>query len=467
MVELVPNRFVEGFIHPNGNQLAQLGEVAAEINEEHQAWIQSGAAEQLAGQKFQVLGWDGVSPLNPKDRQAEIARMRGWLFGRVSGVDNFNRAANLVEASVVRQLQRDKRLALEALTTAIIDHRNQYTNSISDLTQQRAMLDKALTDSWVQFIAADYSHLAHFRVFLSEEEYTPLRTHHRPFLEALERQREQSKPGSDILLTATRDPIDRACQNPPVVVFEQFLQELKLAQNKRDGSDIFEWLGFAVFPLNEIDADSIVSRIRESGIFPTGLRRLFAAFLQTNLGTEIEQIRQLMAAYKEAPNPLILSMKIRTLQKRQKDRISFTNEVAITNKLSEIPPRPEYIVLLNGETAPSKENLERLIIRTASQLAPNDPRMLADVRALIDTLRQDPYGLGASKLTPHTISSQYSERRAALWHYRADKKPGVKLQHPEAWRLRAVYYFDHRFNPQAVILTEVIHHDEADRKFTS
>ncbi len=127
--------------------------------------------------------------------------------------------------------------------------------------------------------------------------------------------------------------------------------------------------------------------------------------------------------------------------------------------------KKQYRLNLAGKLEPTEEEIEEYVKDLANSFAKNDPRMLSDVRAMIETLVENPYGPGVSKLSSFreavTIPGTSTQKKVPLWHYRADQR--VELEHPESKRLRAVYAFPGK---DIVLITKIMHHNEFEQEYS-
>ncbi len=460
---------MQRFIEPSRDLFDPLIDTEAEIQLEREGWIISGAAETLSDQKFMAQGWDGSFPLNPKDRQQGIDFITAYLYGGISKPGDTQKAAHLYINKMYSQLPRKVRVALEVVDEAIDEQRKAYEESTGYLTKQQKGLTDQLINQWVEFMPTDYSNFRDFYLFLTTEPYALIRQETVPFLRALEHERRAKQDSNDILSSLKKQTLERVYANPQEDLFEQSVKEIiekEGSQTKHGNENISEWLQFVSYPSPDINPKAILERIKTSGIFPSSLRTPFTLFLDTQLSQQIALIKQALIPFREV-NPLNLSLEIKTTQKIKKGTFQIVHEVKTHSQAPDVLEKPEYTLVLNGENQPSEESIRRFIEKTSSDLSPNDQRTRKDVETIILSLKEDPYGLGCSKLVDLSRPSAYSKRSVPRWHYRADKRPAVVLSNPESTGLRAIYYFDRRLAPRTVILEEIIPHDIFDRKYAS
>lgn len=468
-ISVRPNSFIDGFLASTKPLLEDLAQIQTEIDQEKAGWLQSKAAEELVDRILTLLQSNGLYTPNPKFRQEQIKIELATLYGQIkeSQIEKVNNFS--IDNKRIRQLPKIVRDELDIITELETEHRKHFQEAIAPLAQQRKVTTSELIGRWKAFITADYFHFEDFDDFLSKEEFSDVREQPRPFLQALERFRMENSYHTDILDEVKTETIKRILIDPQEGIFYQFMEDLTKRRPSRGGSsDVLGWLEFISFPADGIDSSVVFNRIRSSGLFPTSLRNLFSGFVEANLNARVIRVRQSLALYKEQTPNLNASLSLQT-SFRKRGSLTYQDTRVLPKNIQspEIPPRPEYKLILHGNEQVSEEGLDRFIEKTAKSFAPNDQRMREDIKTIIDSLVDDPYGLGAGKLVVMSIPSPYSNRRVALRRYRADERPGVVLKHPDSKTLRSVYYFDKEFDPYTVILHDILRHDEFDSKYTS
>ena len=131
------------------------------------------------------------------------------------------------------------------------------------------------------------------------------------------------------------------------------------------------------------------------------------------------------------------------------------------------PEKETYQLVLHGRGPISLGQFETYVTDIADRFATGDQRMRSDIRNILSALETDPFGFGVAKLTSMKITSpEDTHRPLALRRFRADRRPGLTLNHEESRRLRVIYYLDPGIHPNEVIIYDILSHEEFDKKFT-
>lgn len=464
--ETEPNKFVEGFLVPLQPQLDIFYEVDSEIALERLSWQSSGAAEEIIDGFAAAL--DGIGQkhhLNdPKQRKNAIASTQFQMFG---GQDIDGRAVNEVNQIIRRSLSPAGQRIHKEFAEKTLEHRGAFKAAVAPLVQERRELVMGLITNWQEFMVISTDHFAAFAQFLSAEDLIELRVVHRPFIQALQ----QSSPA--IIDDAAKKLMDGMMEEPTPDVVSGFIDTSFVLAGK-DGA-IRDWLILLSQSADTIDPDEVAQRIATAKLLPRDLRQPFTNFLYQSVSPLVRDIKDLLVAYRiQAPKVSIRYTGFQQVTKRRGPgrQTIVTNASAKikTEGQLEIEERPGYEIMIiqRGEPVPLTGKLrERYITDTANRFRPNDHEMKDDIQKIIDSLQDDPYGLGVRKLTDKTTPSLLDYHSPApLRRYRADQRPNVNLSLSESKILRVVYHFDNRAYPSTIFLDEVLDHGEFDTKYT-
>lgn len=458
---------MKNFLVPAQNQLDTLNDIEAEITSERLSWQSSRAAQELVEAFGMALDDAGVRHYlnDPKQRNVTIERTQYEMFGNL---DYDSRAINVVIKELKKHLSVPGQKALRDFEDRANEHRQAFREAVQPLSQQRRELSTGLTSCWQEFMSTSPDSLSAFVEFLSADDYVKLREANRPFLSALQGR------SPAIVDSASRQLLDRMLQEPKLDVVREFIDANFVLAGK--DSAIRDWLMLLSQPAGTIDPVEIAERIVRARMVPGDLKQPYTNYLFRHINPLTGQIKNLLGEYRTVEPKLSLgySHKFARGTGLTKHGSMRTAQPSIQYKSSgqvEKADQPEYemVVIKKGEPIPLTGDLrESYITDTANQFNPNDRVMRDDIQKIIDSLRDDPYGLGVRKLTDFTIPSLLNgQRPISLRRYRADQRPGVDLSLSEAKRLRTVFHFDPKAYPGAIFLDEILDHGEFDNKYTS
>lgn len=461
------NRFVSEFLDSSSDRISELRRIHDELASERTAWMQSGVVDTLAKM---------LSELFPPNMISNLDNVRTMLMANLYGGSFYGpqeKVNNIVNRTLLPQFKPSDRKIFTQVDELMAEHQKNYRDAIAQEIDKRDEIVDELVSRFVSFLASDMKNLSYFHDFLTNPEFEGMRQQHKAFLEAIDLQRRRGG-GSDFF-TSLRDVIiNAATAEVRPDMFAAFVDHIasKSANNGTKGTlehrHILDWLALLSHPMESIDPERVTSLINSTGIFPSNLKSEYEQFLKSTVTSYIDRMKNEMPNYSEERTSPSMTFDVKTSFARDyagKKVRGVRDATPVISKIEtvEVPPKPIYAMLLHGSEESSEETLDRFIVAAAGKISPNDARVVLDVRAIVESLRDEPYGLGVGK-TRFTITSPYSERKVPLWHYRADKRPTVEFEHEHSWRLRALFYFDNQM-PNSVILESVLHHDDFDRRY--
>ncbi len=466
------NRFVNGFIEPLREKLEEFYTLRAELDAERRSWMQSGAAESLS--RMMVPIYFGENPTEAQMKQITdytIAILYGDTNGGgSSGRSSATRAFN-ISVAVIQQLKKSEKEILTEVDSLMAEHSSNYQNAIAQTAKATDETLSDLMDKFKGHMASDYGNMVHFYRFLTAEEFDSLRSEHRPFLEAIEAERRYGT--GDLLATSKSRILEMATAEIHPEAFSGFLEHLQEKGNSNpkltsEDAHLLGWI--SLFRAGGTGPTELASLITSSGIFPQKLKAAYETFLKADLTSYTDRTRNALSEYSDTSLDVpSLRYDVKTAAARTYGGKRAANIRAVRVEpvayTVDVGKRSAFGITVHGKGG-SIEAIEGLIASTAHRLAPKDPRLVADIRTILESLREDPYGLGAYKLTNMTITSPYTDRKVSLWGYRADERPGINFQHEDISRkLRVVFFHDKSLENQ-VIIEAVLDHAEFDRRYT-
>ena len=234
-------------------------------------------------------------------------------------------------------------------------------------------------------------------------------------------------------------------------------------------------IGCYYFPIPDEDINStqIAEMISRASILPRDLKQPYQNYLHNLVFPLSRKIQALLEDYRVQQPTVSLGYDTQFVRgdpirgprsKVIQPKLRFNHEGELEKR-----ERPNYkiVIIRRGEPVElTGEFRERYINDIADQFSGNDPIMRDDVHKIMDSLQEDPWGLGVGKLTDFKTTSLDQKRSLSLRRYRADRRPGVPIGSSKAKILRAVFYFDPRAYPNTVFVDEILHHADFDIKYT-
>ncbi len=458
------NGFVNGFLYPSRPLLETFASLDAEIKRERLSWMQSGAAAEFADRYRSLLApYTGF-----REREEMIKSQQLILYGEVRRPATTDKALEVYNQKTILQFPRDVRDELNAIADLAAEHSENYENAMEYIFKQRDEIAGKAINSWTKFMTADYKNPKEFLAFLIGEEYVADRETAKPFLTALERLRRKNGEHGDFL----RNLKTQLLGNETAVVKEATLQEFVkfLEINKRDANiskpadGILEMLALIAFPATDIPGE-VSRKITTSGIFPVELKAAYSRFVEQQITSSFDRIKNALAVYAEDTHMPSFSADLKTNGAKRGRAPSQLNVVFTTENVVSVPIKPEFAIFFSNSSDLTES--EQKLSRYLKKLARNDSRKLQDFNTIVATLRADPYGTGVKKLEANYAVHFNDPARmpAPRWRYRADKREGVHFLDEESNRLRAVYYFDRSLGPHVIVLEAIMTHDEFDIKY--
>lgn len=465
MTELQPvpiihhNRFVEGFLAGQRPSLDRLNQLEEEVAAERAAWQSSGAVDQTLDELIQVYNRVGFPHHleNPKLRLEALRQLQTLIYG---GLDN-PKTGNII-GTAYRGFPLAVKNAIAGVNMKADEYSQAFKQAVRGLTTQRQTSSQPLVESWQQFMMEDYHNFEAFAQFLTADEFRKAREDERPFLDALQRQ-------ANILDATARNVVEATLVDLPLDLFTGFLtstfNEAGLRNPRLD--TIWKWFKFAFHPQEVIDPELILGKLADGAPFPEDLKSLLREFLSRSLAQHVRVTKESLSVYREPPTPKFgLDSTMVVTKKRQGSDFRTTRTTLKTGDeiVPVSPDQPTYQLRLGSRVSPSEDELSRFVQKTADNFARGDQRMRKDIHDIVESLVQDPFGLGVGKLSVMEVTSEDGLRRLPLRRFRPDQR--IPLEHPESRRIRAVYYVDRKGAPNTVFLKEILSHEEFDTKYT-
>lgn len=111
----------------------------------------------------------------------------------------------------------------------------------------------------------------------------------------------------------------------------------------------------------------------------------------------------------------------------------------------------------------SQAALTEYAVGIARSFSKKDPRYAGDIAAMLQAIIANPRGTGCYKLTARQLV--IDGKRQDLWAFRGDERIGLSFQNPDSKQIRTVFCFNPN-DSSAVIIQEVLDHDDFDTKYT-
>ena len=458
----VSNRFISEFIIPNQSQLANLSQVETDILSEKLNWQSSGAVETLVAEFQRRLDEAGTQHRleDPRQRHSVIQNVEHALYGITGGSDKAYQAqVNILKKGLPPSGQK----VMGWFDEGLEEHRNEFHTAIDSLSEQQAILTENLMENWQTLMSNPPNSFPDFIEFLSNEEYQSLREGTRPLLQTLHRRDSFIKNTTSLLVThmlATPDPDTIA----------DFITKNFLSTPKDSG--VRDWLNLLSYPNQTIDPELIGSIIHQASLIPRDLKQQYQNYLIQTIFPLTTQVQNLLNEYHIQTPKFSLGLSYHFVKTKgqptmQQASIQSTREGEI-----EKVERPPYkmVLIRRSETIELTGDFRQKFIDETAKKFSLSNYMRETITAIVDSLQEDPWGLGVGKLTAKTIpSTTIAGRPVPLRRYRADRRIGVlpknSTELETAQKIRAVFYMDPSL-PNTIILHDILDHSDFDSKYS-
>lgn len=469
------NAFEELFLKANAHLLAELYAASAAVVAERRGWIGSDAAGQIIDRFLEIM------PHLKSSREVYVKLETASLYCSEEDLSrpSTSKAVNWVDSSVMPQLSHRVREALTEIGKIEDEHATSYCNAMRAVTDQRdAIFDKVL-GLWKAFLAHDYTHASAFQDFMISGQFAQSMAEHREFLRLLEQwNRKLNVNGSGFAMLCDA-LVEDELLHPSERVFDDFVMHLTVTLETRNlrapaqngTRSMLEWMRMISLSASDssdsayINTRAVLDAVSRTGVFPESLRTGYASYLRMQLTASVGSAMRALSQYRDSENVPSFKVELKTTRRRNKGRPVFNTRSVLTADSPGVAARQQYRPLVHGDSEESHSRLSKFVHDTVRSISPNSDSMTADIFNIIRSLVDDPRGLGSSMVAKaFSVHSPYSDNKVRLWHYRADKRPGVNFENPTSRKLRVMYYFDPSV-PDAVVLHAVLTHDQFDVKY--
>ncbi len=455
------NPFIGEFLNPYQDDLTKLNELDDEISAERRSWQGSDMIGRYADRLAEVFDQNNIPHAlnNSNKRKKFIEQAYHDTYGDLDTTAS--------DIAIVEKKYGISHLPMniKRQITEVIEEQSEYhldfKNAVKDLTDQKRAISSQLADNWQDYMVSGVDHFGSFIDFLQDRECEEIKIANKPFLQVLHG---RSQSGS-FLTDLRTQALNNAINNPNERYLDDFVRQLKGTQ-KGNNVNLLQWLHLLSYPSTDIDIHIIADKFKQTETIPKELKNALRSFMERPITSSAMKIRSLLSIYAPPKAPVFHVGHVNTMS-RKGSLLSFNTEPKYTvSGHLEIPEqRPVYQLAFHEHGIPTIENREKYIDKVANHFAANDRRMREDISDMVNSLEEDPFGLGVSKLTSFEITAPNGNYRLPLRRYRPDKR--IPLKHEEGSRIRVVYYLDRKGNPGTVFLREILSHEEFDRKYTS
>jgi hypothetical protein len=447
------NRFLSGFLVGAMPGIQIMHDMDQQIAQERYAWLRSKAVDQITEQAVIINDAYGVLSGIYKPNKGEAAFKTDLIARLYSPDPRVGNKAPQINNRHYPKVAIDK---LNELFALIYERRDEFKGAIRPFLDQKAEVGKELAGDWVSFMGQDFLAFHDFNQFLEDDIYGSVRQFSRPFLEHL------AQSPLPVVETASRSLIGFVLETVPDDLFQAFVDS-QTTDPRKGAEGVFQWLALLSYPSTQIDAPSLAAKIRDSGVFPKDLKFNMSEFLNRTLSAQTLRTKQLLRTYTE-PAPLNFIVEPGIPRKRKAGEATPEDQA---QTLIEEEGKTTYQLMIIKRSVPVllEGDLREKYIQDVAQGFNDEKTTEDDVRRIVDSLQDDPYGLGVGKLYWNTPSLDM-QRQLVLRKYRADQRPNIPLS-SEAKRLRAVFYFDERAFPNTIFLHKILHHSKFDDLYTS
>lgn len=477
-------RFIDG----NRELFQRHAELTYDLRDEEKGWRKS-----LTLEKLVEVGMDLGFSLKPSAQisNKEIRRARerirddvaGRVFGSQEESNVLSKADTFRGFAMGGKMNPRSRELEKQLTEGVAEARQAFHKARGPIAEEVKESRGELYHKLKEFLLSHPSNIFNFRDFLADKRQGQEREAIKPFLISLAqsetRAAKEGKPS--ILEEAVKKGTEELVQNPSSIVIDEFSLSIKSPK-------ILGWLGFAADHAGkspQLAEDSIGDWIQRISAFlktidfklaPPELRGELAAFVSAKYTTALGEIRKELGNFNT-------SLSLKTLAR---SHISWPGKGSIEKKhppvndsatgednngTKEAEKRKKYpIGVLRREPGKSFEvrimtdsELADMIKEKAGVLGSRDLRMFEDLKRIVVSLREDPYGFGTKILSQMFVGVENKKLR--IRSIDPGKRIGLSLEHPESAQIRIAYVIYRNEGASVIGIEGIRNHKDYDSKF--
>ncbi|MDO8583407.1 MAG: hypothetical protein Q7R51_02660 [bacterium] len=402
--------------------------------------------------KRHILGIISISSQEEKDRL--IRKFIHFLPAKTHATLNQAKSMDNLQASLV-ELDGKFREARAPLVAQIQKSKTELSGKVKD------------------YLLSSPTGIFDFLSFLSSEEYAQDREAIRPFLSSFAQNEERlaKDDKENVLSQAAKKWVGEFKERPTPEIMDEFAVSIK-------SPVILEWFGKL-----EVDIASFMRSHPTTAAWPSQLESEFSSFISSKYRSVIEETRSKLLTFR---TPLTLKTLTETFYPEDEKEVKRVVETKSPSKKTKkpkhafsLPDLEKWDIREVSEIRPvgvlkdaggpynvvwmGDDELDSYLRKKASHLDSSNPRVIEDLKKIVDSLRKDPYGLGTEKLTDKEVG--VGNQKFPLRSINTRKRIGISLEHPEARDCRVVYIIAKNKDGPIIGIEGIYKHDEYDKKF--
>lgn len=479
---ILPHNEFHSFLQAKAPLVDRYTSLASELRHEEKGWKNSSTFEDLVAESVLL----SVRPFT-SSRQVEIgretARMREYWTAQIFGKTLKSRGSDRDRIADELAL-RNPALSQHGreFVAKIKDFSESFQVAIGDIEGEYYAAGEQVLADLGTYLRGSYHNLEEFREFLEFTHFKGERERIRPVLVDFSRvvSPSQKDPRAEVLDGAVRLHIEEGRNNRTAdnELFVDFVGNV-LESGDQD-ADWLRWGASLTTPnAGEVSGEDVRAKIlklcaESSDQWPTAFEERYNKYVAHRVSVTSKAIRHGLEVFdREAKIPLVFDMEdvSKQVKKKQKQgrvtppKGANKGEEKTTPAAQEKPWYPVGVIQQIGNRLKlgllDEDQIDEIIVKKANKTADGDERLQGDFKAMIKSLREDPYGLGTEVLKDQKVVIDNKSFRLRSFNY-AKRTRRSELDHPESQRFRVVYALAEQDEQSVIILAGIYHHEEFD-----
>lgn len=392
-------------------------------------------------------------------------------------------------------LTGQERSEIERISDLIDEMADDYHEAIGPFRESVKTLEREMMSRFYDYLIGGETHIQDVATFLTVQKYLPERERVRPFLVTL------------------ADDVNSARKNRRESIIGQganvWSRMLKESPDRdrlegfwgvaKDDTAIINSLQFALAVVNKlhpdepveidfvnVDIDTVMAFLPSIQAWPPFMRTAYEQYIDDTFPRPVEQIRVALEQFRQGTSTSLISgglfqkEEIQVGRKRDKSGRT-TGSINPDEQRKAHQERKEgrkpTLVLVQRLGLPTyiathflvpidEGEREEYLNKVAKKYAEGDTRMRVDIENMVDSLLEDPFGLGTKKLVG--VKLVIDNHKLHIYRFAPEKRGySLQLQHHKSKSMRVTYIVLEEDGRTLLGLEDIMTHAEFDEKFAN
>lgn len=384
-----------------------------------------------------------------------------------------------------RFLSPEQFVELENVRARMEETAHEYKEAIGSLKDIRNIVRQDVMEAFVTYLSSSSDNLSHFGSFLTDPNLRSDRECVKQSLLFLAENVQKGKPESffDQAINLWKENIMNEANDE---VLRQYLgSELKRSEeSSSNGSAFFAGLRVGIEIGRGTDQEAkenltedVIIKYLKNNTWPEVIKAGYKRVLDTKYSSEISSARVALDQYRRVGEKFISNGEVFSQKDhKRRDKIRARKGESVEKKQETETVKEYRIGLLQHSDSSGTNNskftanfidevaLVAYVEKRANKIAPNDLRILEDLKAIVEDLRNNPHGFGTKKLSDQPVflgSKKYPLREFVPFK----RGSSLSLSHELSNSLRVAYILDDKEG--TILIEDIDKHGAFDHKLKS